>query len=154
MMGADTVIRTACEEDLPEVLTLMRQLAEFEGYASSFKVTWQELKQRLIVNHDFEVLVAELENRVAGILVFYTLPFTFDLQPWFYIKELVVKPEYQSRGVGRALMGRLTDLASQRSVTKIRWEVLSDNLAAQNFYSALGAQHNSQWQLFSLDVKP
>jgi len=146
-------VRQAQETDCDDVLRLMMELAEFEGYADQFVVTKAELNNRLFNNKDFNVLVAESENAITGILVYYTLPFTYDLKPWFYIKELFVDANFRSAGVGKQLMLGLAKEAKQQGCTKIRWDVLSSNEPAKAFYQSLGAKHDDDWALFSLSAE-
>lgn len=143
-------IRHAIHTDCDDVLKLMKQLAEFEGYADDFCVTHAELKKRLFDEQDFYVLVVEKNKRIVGILVYYYLPFTFDLKPWIYIKELYINSSARGQGFGKHLMTALAQQAKDKGVSKIRWDVLSSNDHAKNFYLSLGASHNKEWQLFSL----
>ena len=118
----------------------MLELAKFEGYADKFVVTQSDLEERLINNKDFSILVAEVDSKITGILVYYTLPFTYDLKPWLYIKELFIDADYRSLGLGKKLMHGLAIEAKKLGCTKIRWDVLSSNEAAKAFYQSLGAK--------------
>lgn len=154
---SDLMVKQATEKDLPFVLTLMQQLAVFEGYIDNFQVDLAYLKQHLLrpasAPQNFEVLVAKQFETVQGILVFYTLPFTYDLKPWLLMKELIVDENHRSKGVGRALMKQLIELAKQRNVSKIRWDVLNSNTRAKSFYESFGAEHQTEWELYSLGQK-
>ncbi len=145
-----TVIRQALLKDSQRILQLMRDLAIFEGYAEQFSVHLEDLEERLFIQQDFCVLVAEVEHDVVGILVYYTLPFTYDLKPWFYIKELFIDAGCRSLGLGKQLMVALAQEARQQGCSKIRWDVLSSNERAKQFYCSLGARHDKNWSLFSL----
>ena len=155
-MNALTVVQ-AVEEDIPTVLRLMQQLAVFEGYIDDFQVDLAYLQKHLLKSNptqqNFEVLVAKQGVAVLGILVFYTLPFTYDLKPWLLMKELIVDENHRSNGVGRALMEQLFRIAGERGVSKIRWDVLKGNAKAKCFYESFGAEHQSGWELYSLGTK-
>ncbi len=148
-----TIIRQAELSDIDRILSLMLALAEFEGYADQFVVTKADLEQRLFTKKDFSVLVAERNQNAVAILVYYILPFTYDLKPWFYIKELFVDAEYRSEGLGKKLMIGLAKEAKKQGCSKIRWDVLSTNEPAKTFYQSLGASHDDDWALFSLSSK-
>jgi len=150
MASQSTIIRHADPSDIDSILSLMLALAEFEGYAEQFVVTKDELKHRLFTKKDFSVLVAEHEQNTVAILVYYTLPFTYDLKPWFYIKELFVDGAYRSKGLGKKLMIGLAEEAKNQGCSKIRWDVLSTNEPAKAFYQSLGAAQDEDWALFSL----
>lgn len=136
--------------DTQEVLLLMRELAVFEGYIKDFKVTATELHQRVFINQDFNVLVAETNENIEGILVYYYLPFSYDLTPWITMKELFVSEGFRHQKVGQKLMLRLSEIACQSGSSRIQWLVLKDNETAKHFYQSLGAVHNQQWETYSL----
>ncbi|GAB1267771.1 GNAT family N-acetyltransferase [Aurantivibrio infirmus] len=144
------IIRHAQRKDCAVLVDLMRELAEFEGYAQHFKVTESVLHEKLIDQRIFSVLVAEQEHQLIGMLVYYHLPFTYDLNPWTYIKELYVIEDFRSQNVGFKLVKQLACECEIKGSNKIRWDVLSSNLKAQQFYYSLGARHEREWMLFSL----
>jgi ribosomal protein S18 acetylase RimI-like enzyme len=154
---SDLVVKQAVEEDLPSVLRLMQQLAIFEGYIAEFHVNFGYLKENLLMpdpaQQEFEVLAAKQEGVVMGILVFYTLPLTYDLKPWFLMKELIVDENQRSNGVGKALMEQLVNIAKKRGVSKIRWDVLKSNAKAKRFYESLGAESQDDWELYHMETK-
>jgi [ribosomal protein S18]-alanine N-acetyltransferase len=49
-----------------------------------------------------------------------------------------VLPDYQGRGIGRALMTHLHNTARQRGATKIRLKVYADNFHAISLYRSMG----------------
>lgn len=149
-MNGELTIRSARLEDVGQLLALMRALAEFEGYITDFKVSESELRRRCFVNQDFHVLVAEMGNELIGMLVYYTQPFTYDLAPWFVIKELFVHESARGLGAGRKLMKEAALRCVEEGGSRLRWEVLVDNPAAKKFYSSLGAQADTQWQTWHL----
>lgn len=150
---SEIIVRHATEADCLRVLELMKELADFEGYLDKFRVTTDSLKHQYICEKRFHILVAEHEKRVEGILVYYFLPFTYDLTPWLFIKELYVSGHCRGNGAGEQLFrhARLECLAL--GGTKMKWEVLADNKRAQSFYAKQGALTEQAWQTMSLPVK-
>ncbi|MBU6955841.1 GNAT family N-acetyltransferase [Hahella sp. HN01] len=146
------VIRPARLEDGPRLLSMMRQLAEFEGYAEDFAVTLKELERRLFVNRDFGVYVAESDGLAVGMLVYYSLPFTYDLTPWIYVKELFIEQQYRYLGLGGKLMTALARECLRKGGRKIRWDVLTTNEPAAMFYRSQGAKCEDNWRIFSLNA--
>ena len=144
------IIRQALPEDGAALLDLMQQLAVFEGYRENFRVTLDDLSQRLFERQDFCVLVAEVDGQLAGMLVYYFLPFSYDLTPWILVKELFVAPGWRGKNIGQQLMVALAQHAVTAGSHKIRWDVLATNDNAKAFYRALGAQSDDDWELFSL----
>lgn len=80
-MSESAVIRHAQRSDIAALLSMMTALAKFEGYAEKFRVTATELEIRLFNHQDFKVLIAELAGQPLGMLVYYHLPFSYDLKP-------------------------------------------------------------------------
>lgn len=144
------IIRHARAKDAKQVLVLMKKLAEFEGYSDDFKVT----KASIIdgINKTFFVLVSEENNLLSGILVYYFLPFTYDLTPWLFIKELYVDKEYRGENIGGNLMKQAENICKDKGGSKMIWSVLKSNLSAQEFYKGHGARHDDNWQMFSKEV--
>lgn len=145
-------IRWAEPGDELALLKLMQALATFEGYRDQFAVTESALNDVLFQRKTAQALVAEIAHQPIGMLVFYPLPFTYDLKPWWLMKELYVEPAYRNDGVGEQLFSALTHYAKAQGGSRIRWDVLSTNLPAQRFYQRQGARHNQNWQLFDLTL--
>ncbi|WP_444929087.1 GNAT family N-acetyltransferase [Microbulbifer sp. SSSA002] len=148
-------IRNAKPTDTRQLLTMMRGLARFEGYLAELKLTEQELTERLFKRVDFQCFVAEQNGVAIGYLVYYVLPFSYDLTPWLWVKELYVadSTEHRRKGVGKALMGYLIQEAHKRGSAKIKWEVLSSNINAKAFYRQLGASQEKKWEVWSLNLQ-
>lgn len=145
-------VRLAVEADIPDLLPLMRGLAAFEQYADVFAVTEDVLRARGFHRSppDFAALVAEGENGLIGMAVFYIVPFTAEAAPALYIKELFVTPEARGRHVGEALMAGVAREAVARGCGRVRWQVADWNAAGKRFYERLGAQADPVWVNYSL----
>ena len=76
-------IRKAIEADIPQILPLMRDLAEFEKYADAFAITEDILREQGFRRSapDFYCLVAEESGRLTGLLVYYFVAFTYRAKP-------------------------------------------------------------------------
>lgn len=153
-MSASCQIRWATPSDEGPLLALMQALAEFEGYQAKFCVTEPVLTRMIFDQQSIQVLVAEdrATSDLIGMLVFYSLPFSYDLKPWWYIKELYVEPAYRSEKVGQRLMESLIRYCKEQGSSRIRWDVLADNHRAQQFYQKQGATHNDDWLLYSIGL--
>ncbi|HNP64258.1 MAG TPA: GNAT family N-acetyltransferase [Woeseiaceae bacterium] len=150
------VVRDFVEDDVSPLLELMLSLAEFEGYHEQFAVTESELRSRgLGDDPQFKALVAEYSGspgKLAGMAVYYFVPYTFDLRPDLILKELFVADTVRSAGVGGALMQRLTSRARAANCRRIKWLVLPDNVRAKKFYTSLGAKHDSSWETWTMQL--
>jgi GNAT superfamily N-acetyltransferase len=148
-------IRKAVEADIPNLLPLMRQLAEFEKYADDFAVTEHVLREQGFHRSppDFHCLVAEEGSDLVGLLVYQFVAFTYRAKPNLIIKELYIAGPHRSRGVGKLLMKAVAKEAAVSSCGMIKWWVAKWNERGIEFYKQLGAKIDSDWHEFQLSEK-
>lgn len=155
------IIRHAVASDCDALLVLMKKLAKFEDYIDDFTVTVDDLlthgfpktKAQLENSHpDFIAIVAEQDAKLLGYLVYYFIPFTYDLKPTLFIKELYVDAQSRGKNIGKQLMESAISDAKEQGCGRMKWDVLSDNFKAQSFYQSFGAVYDAQWQGYRLDV--
>ena len=149
------LIRKATEADIPQLLRLMRALAEFEKYADAFAVTEEVLREQGFRRSppDFHALVAEGNGHLAGFLVYYFVPFTYRAMPNVIIKELYVAEDHRSGGIGTALMKAIAKEAEQAGCGMIKWYVAKWNHRGVEFYQRLGAKIDPDWHEFQMSEK-
>lgn len=148
-------IRKAVESDIPSLLPLMRELAEFEKYSSDFAITEEVLREQGFRRSppDFHCLIAEEDSRLVGFLVYYFVPFTYRAKPNLIVKELYIADRHRSRGIGRQLMKAVAREAQQTGCGLIKWWVAKWNERGMEFYKRLGATIDSEWHEFQLSEK-
>ena len=148
-------IRKAVESDIPSLLPLMRELAEFEKYSNDFAITEEVLREQGFRRSppDFHCLVAEEGATVLGLLVYYLVPFTYRAKPNLIIKELYIADRHRSRGIGRQLMKAVAREAQELGCGVIKWWVARWNERGMEFYKRLGATIDSEWHEFQLSEK-
>ena len=134
---------------MPLILTLIRELAEFERLAHEAVGT-----ETLLTEHLFgprpaaEVLLAFTEEGTpAGFALFFQNFSTFLARPGVYLEDLFVRPEFRGLGIGRALLQRLARLALERGCGRFEWAVLDWNENAIGFYKKLGATVLEDWRI-------
>ncbi len=135
-------------EDIPEVFLLMHQLAVFEEYEDSFKVSHESLeRQGFGETPAFQCLVAtEIDSKkIIGILVYMLIPYTASTKSILYIKELMIDASARGNGAGKALMQQAAKEAKAADCIGMRWTVANWNEAAKKFYESLGATGNPVW---------
>ena len=148
-------IRKAIEDDVPNLLPLMRQLAEFEKYASDFAVTEELLREQGFRRSppDFHCLIAEEAGELVGFLVYYFIPFTYRAKPNLIIKELYIAESHRSRGVGKRLMKAVAREAEELDCGMVKWWVAKWNQRGIKFYQRLGARIDHDWHEFQMSEK-
>lgn len=144
---ANIIIRRAAESDSEKIWILMEQLAIFENYIDSFAITPEVVKSSGFSKTppDFYCLVAEDQDTIAGMLVYYFLPYTAGNRPAIYMKELYVDENYRGQKIGEQLMNALKHEAEKNNCKQIKWTVAPWNKAGQKFYERLGAEENKDW---------
>jgi GNAT superfamily N-acetyltransferase len=144
-------IRVAAEGDVPEILTMIQGLAEYEKLTHVCTATEDELRRTLFGERPgAEVLLGYLEDACAGFALFFPNYSTFLAKPGLYLEDLFVKPEYRGRGVGLALLQKLAKIAVERDYGRVEWSVLDWNDPAIGFYKKLGAIPMDEWTMFRL----
>lgn len=153
MTGTETPtqLRPASPADVPLILTLIGELAEYELLSHQVVATEELIHQALFGERTYvEVIIAEVENEPAGFALFFHNFSTFLGQPGIYLEDLFVRPVYRGRGVGRMLLEHLAKIAVERNCGRLEWAVIDWNEPAIGFYKKLGAVPIDDWTIFRL----
>ena len=141
-------LRPAQPQDVPALVGLITELAEFEQLTHLLKVTPEALQPHLFGERPAaEAWVAEMEGRAVGFALFFTNFSTFLGQPGLYLEDLYVQPAFRGLGIGKALLNRLGALAVERGHGRFEWSVLDWNEHAIRFYERMGATMLPEWRL-------
>lgn len=150
MINKDNLnIRGANKEDVSLILNLIKQLAEYEKLRHEVVATENDIRENIFGEKKYaEVLIAEYENRPAGMALFFHNFSTFVGRPGIYLEDLFVLPEFRGKGIGKKLLLSLIKLADDRNCGRVEWCVLDWNEPAINFYKKLGAVSMDAWNVF------
>jgi GNAT superfamily N-acetyltransferase len=144
-------IRTTTEADVPIILSLIRDLAEYERAPDAVVVTEAGLREVLFgANRSAEVLLALEKGNPVGFAVYFYNFSTWLGRPGLYLEDLFVRPDVRGKGYGRALLERLAQIAQERGCGRMEWAVLDWNDPAIQFYRKLGAEPMNEWTVFRL----
>ena len=145
---AGALLRAAEPRDVPAIVGLIRELADFERLSHLVQVTPQSLHPQLFGDKPAaEAVVAEREGQVIGFALFFTNFSTFLGLPGLYLEDLYVQPTHRGSGVGRALLSHLAGLANQRGYGRFEWSVLDWNVNAIRLYEGMGATVMAEWRI-------
>lgn len=145
-MTENIVIRPATENEVPDILFFIRQLAIYEKLEHEVTATVENLKHTLFGEKPFaEVLFLEANQKKVGFALFFSNYSTFLAQPGIYLEDLFVLPEERGKGFGKKLLIHLAKIAVERNCGRLEWSVLDWNEPALQFYRSLGAQPMSEW---------
>ena len=142
-------IRPATEDDVPIILSLIRELAAYERLSHAVVATEGLLRESLFgERRGAEVLIACCKGAPAGFALFFHSFSTFLGRPGIYLEDLYVKPEFRGRGIGRALLTHLARLAKERGCGRLEWAVLDWNEPAIKLYKSIGAVPMDEWTVY------
>ena len=151
MTDSKLQIRPALVQDIPLLLSLVGELAEFEKLAHEAVATHEDFERELFgSNKSAEAVIAEYEGATVGFALFFTNFSTFLGKRGLYLEDLFVRPAFRSRGFGEALFRHLASLAVARGCGRFEWSVLDWNENALRFYRRLGAVSMSDWTVHRL----
>ena len=148
-------IRPAVEEDLPVLMTLIKQLAVYEKLIDSFSAT-EELYCKYGFSEDaiFSALLVERTRGEGpdylGIALYYFTFSTFTGKPTLYLEDIFVPEEYRGQGIGTSLLVELAKIAVKRDCARMDWIVLDWNKLSWEFYNKLGSFPLDEWTVFRM----
>ncbi len=147
------MIRQAVAEDVPSIIALIRELAEYEKAPQEAKATEEQLRQALFGPQP-AVFALIAEDDASGGTVGFALWFR-NFSTWtgthgIYLEDLYVRPAARGAGHGKALLTELARIAVERGYQRFEWSVLDWNEPSIGFYKALGAEPMDGWTVYRL----
>lgn len=143
-------IRPATISDATLLLTMIRELAEFEHQLELVTISEEELRRDGFgKNPLFRALIADWDGQAAGYALFFGHYSTW-VGPGLFLEDLFVREPFRRRGIGKALLAAVARIAVEEHCYGMRWEVLDWNQKAIELYKALGAEFRDQWRAVRL----
>ncbi len=143
-------LREATPEDIPLIMELLRELAEYEKISDQMVVTPEVLHDSLFVRKVAETLIAESEGQTAGYVMYFYNFSSFIGKPGLYLEDLYIRPEFRGRGYGKACLTWLARRAVEKNCWGMEWTVLDWNKPSIDFYEGLGAFNRDGWLIYRL----
>lgn len=141
-------IRPASPEDVPHVLALVKELAEYEKLTHLVECDEDRVHMALFGERPTaEALLAWNGGEPAAFAVFFHNFSTFLGKPGIYLEDIFVRPTHRRLGCGRALLVELARIAVARGCGRFEWAVLDWNTPAHAFYESLGATILPDWRI-------
>jgi len=142
-------ITPATDGDVPLILRLIKDLAEYERMSRDVVATEGRLRASLFGPHPgAEVVLGYAGDEPAGFALFFHNFSTFVGKRGLYLEDLFVVPKFRGRGYGQALLTHLAQIALERDCGRFEWTVLDWNEPAIGFYRKLGAVPMEDWTIF------
>ena len=138
--------RYATRADVPVLLALIRELAEFEHLLDQVRADEATLADELFGSRRVaEVVLGERNGEAVAFAVFFHNFSTFVGRAGLYLEDLYVKPQARRQGIGRALIQFVARVAVERKAGRFEWAVLDWNTRAVDFYRSIGAVAMDEW---------
>ena len=138
-------VRPATPDDVPSLVAMIRELAEYERALPEVEATEEHLHRTLfaaepaVFGH-----VLEVDGEVAGMAIWFLNYSTWLGAHNLYLEDLYVRPQHRGTGAGRLLLQTLAAICVERGYRRLEWWVLDWN-PARDFYAALGAEALTEW---------
>jgi len=148
-------IREATVSDVPAILGLIRELAEYEKLTHACVATEGLLREHMFgKDRAAEALVAEVDGAVVGYAIWFKTFSTFLAKPGIYLEDLYVQPAHRKKGLGKGMLRELARTAVRRGYGRVEWSVLKWNTPSIGLYKSLGAVAMDEWDVMRLTGEP
>lgn len=151
-------VRPATLDDVPTIMRLVRELAEYERQPEAVESTEAHFRRALFPrdgNPTTFCQVAEVDGpggaEVVGIAVWFLTFSTWTGRNGIWLEDLYVRPDLRGTGLGTALLGSLAAVCVERGYSRLEWWVLDWNAPSIAFYESLGASAEDEWTTYRLD---
>ncbi len=144
-------IRAGKKEDMQSVLNLITELAVFEKEPDAVEITIEDLiNDGFSEKPKFKIFVAEEENKIIGIALFYERYSTWKGKT-IHLEDLIVTKNRQKIGAGKALYTAVLKYAHDNNYNRVAWEVIDWNSNAIEFYKSTGATYLNDWSVVQMN---
>ena len=138
-------IREGVKDDLPSVLKLIKELADYENAIDQVTITLHDLEQDGFGSHPwFWFLVAEKDSVIIGIS-FYWIRYSTWKGKFLFLEDFVIKEGYRRHGIGSKLFEETIKICKQLNLNGMIWQVLDWNIPAIDFYRSFDAEISKDW---------
>lgn len=140
-------IRPAVPADTPLILALVHELALYERELNAVEATKADLlRDGFGPTPRFQCIIAEYDGQAAAFALYFHSYSTWEGRAGIYLEDLFVRPEFRTRGIGKALLSHLAGMALAEGCVRLEWSVLNWNQPAIDFYHRLGARMKTEWR--------
>jgi GNAT superfamily N-acetyltransferase len=147
----DFIVRQGEEKDMQSVFDLITELAVFEKEPDAVDISVTDLiNDGFSENPKFKIFVAEQENQIIGIALFYERYSTWKGRT-IHLEDLIVTKKKQKIGAGKALYTAVLKYAFDHNYNRVAWEVIDWNQNAIDFYKSTGATYLNDWSVVQMN---
>ncbi len=138
-------IRNGKKSDLPSILNLIKELAEYEKSLDKVLITIKDLENDGFgKNPLYWTIVAEVNKEIIG-MAFYYIRYSTWSGKSLYLEDFIIKNQFRRKGVGALLFEECLRITKKINANGMVWQVLNWNTPAINFYKKYNAELKSNW---------
>ena len=140
-----TSIRQGGKKDLQSVLSLIKELADYENAGNEVTITLEDLEKDGFENHPcYWFLVAENNDEIIGIS-FYWIRYSTWKGKFLFLEDFIIKSGYRRNGIGSKLFEETIKICQELKLNGMNWQVLDWNTQAIDFYKKYNANISTSW---------
>lgn len=148
----EVIIRNGTADDIPQVFNLINELATFEKAPNEVTNTTSAMIEDGFGNNPaYFLTVAESENKIVGIAIYY-----FKYSTWkgkgVFLEDIIVTERFRGNGIGKKLFEAVVTFAYEQNANQVHWQVLDWNAEAIKFYKKYNASFDATWIDCKLNV--
>jgi GNAT superfamily N-acetyltransferase len=150
----DFTIAPVTKAELPELLELIRELAQFEKLEHEMEATVEALERSFFGPQPVAgALLARRGGEVAAYAIYFFTFSSFLARAGIWLEDLYVRPPFRKQGLGKRLIEAVARVGVERGCGRYEWTALDWNTNALEFYRGLGAQVRKEWVLLRVEPK-
>lgn len=146
-------IRETNEEDCSLILSLIKEMSEYEKLSDQVIATEESLKESIFSNNRAETVILELDGKAIGYALYFYNFSTFIGKSGLYLEDIFIKKEVRGKGIGKEVFKFLAKKAKEEGCKRVEWVCLNWNEPSIKFYKSLGAVSMDDWTIYRLTEK-
>lgn len=143
-------LRKTTKEDVGLILSLIREIADYEKMSDEVIATEESLTQSIFIDKRAEVVIGELDGEIVGYGLYFFNYSTFIGRAGLYLEDIYIKPQFRANGLGKEIFRFLGKVAKENGCKRMEWTCLDWNKSAIKFYESLGAIPMNEWTVHRL----
>ncbi|ARE80386.1 GNAT family N-acetyltransferase [Campylobacter helveticus] len=144
-------IKALKKEDLSELLTMLKEFAEYEKKLDYLKCDELKLSNLFLENEHAKAFILREDEKIIGYLIFFYTISSFLGERGIYIEDIYIREKFRKKGYGSKVFKFIGELSQKEKIPMLSWVCLNDNLPGISFYEKLGATHLKSIRTYRLD---
>ncbi|KZM18628.1 Acetyltransferase (GNAT) domain [Ascochyta rabiei] len=161
MSSTNPTVRHATRKDVPTILGLIQELADYEKASSSVEATVESLTRTLShadpsdpdnpdkfsKGYAKTLLLTDPDGTIVGMALYFYNYSTWTGVPGIYLEDLFIKDAYRNKGYGTLLLSQLAKETLKVDGKRLEWSCLDWNEPSLSFYQSekIGAAKKDEW---------